>query len=411
MLTILLWAIALAVAIPLLTVSLECLAALSDKAGPPEPAATPSIAVLIPAHDEAGSIAATLKAARAQLAPTDRLVVVADNCSDATAAIARAHGAETVERHDAESRGKGFALAFGRDHLRAEPPSVVLVLDADTLPAPGAIRLIAAATARHNAALQGCYLIEGPSAEPRVAMSTLAFRLKNFVRQKGLQRVSGHALLQGSGMAFPWALFSSAPLATASLVEDLQLGVDLYLRGERVGFAEYARFTSAVSGVDGTVSQRTRWEHGSMASAPRHVGGMIGAALRGRLSAWPLALDLMVPPLGMLAILAAAAFLLLGMGALLGQAMGPLLFLTASLTLFGFSLGGVWHRWGRDLLPPSAIHRLALYLIWKLPILARFLVRRERRWVRTDREPINEDEQRIHPPNFHDAKDRLKAAE
>lgn len=400
MITILLWAVAVIVSIPLLTVSLECLAALTERSHPVAGPAPPRVAILVPAHDEASSIIPTLTAAKAEMAPDDRLVVIADNCSDDTAAIARDHGAEVIERHDPDRRGKGFALAFGRDHLRADPPGVVLVLDADTLPAPGAIRRIAAEAAQRNAALQGLYLIEGPSDDPRVAMSTLAFRLKNFVRQKGLQRLSGHALLQGSGMAFPWRIFSGAPLASGSLVEDLQLGVDLFLAGERVGFAEQCRFTSAISNLSGTLSQRTRWEHGSMASSPRNVLRLLAAALRGRWSGWPLALDQEVPPLGMVILLSGAALLLLATGGLFGLTMAPLTLLCTSLTLFALSLCGVWYRWGRDLLPASTFHRLALYLFWKLPLFARFLLHRERQWVRTVREPAGEAAPKNPPSQF-----------
>ncbi|MFX5714032.1 glycosyltransferase, partial [Acinetobacter baumannii] len=54
----------------------------------------PRIAVLVPAHNEAGGIAEVIAGIRAQLAQGDRVLVVADNCSDDTAAIARAAGAE-----------------------------------------------------------------------------------------------------------------------------------------------------------------------------------------------------------------------------------------------------------------------------------------------------------------------------
>ena len=75
----------------------------------------------------------------AQLEPGDRLLVVADNCTDHTAAVARAAGAEVLERRDAERRGKGYALAAGVDTLRAGPPDVVVIVDADCRPAAGAI--------------------------------------------------------------------------------------------------------------------------------------------------------------------------------------------------------------------------------------------------------------------------------
>ncbi len=54
------------------------------------------VAVLVPAHDEAAGIGATLRAIQAQLAPGDRVLVVADNCSDDTAALARSADAEVV---------------------------------------------------------------------------------------------------------------------------------------------------------------------------------------------------------------------------------------------------------------------------------------------------------------------------
>jgi len=75
------------------------------------------VAVLIPAHNEASLIASTLESIRPQLASSDRLIVVADNCSDDTAAIAAGAGAESIVRTDQTKRGKGFALDFGVHYL------------------------------------------------------------------------------------------------------------------------------------------------------------------------------------------------------------------------------------------------------------------------------------------------------
>ena len=91
----------------------------------------PAIGILMPAHDEAPVIASTLTAISPELRASDRLLVVADNCSDDTAAVAARHGAEVIERTDASRRGKGYALDFGVRHLAARPPDVVLVIDAD----------------------------------------------------------------------------------------------------------------------------------------------------------------------------------------------------------------------------------------------------------------------------------------
>ena len=79
------------------------------------------VAVLVPAHNEATLIASTLASIRPQLREGDQLLVVADNCTDQTANLARAAGAHVVERQDQQRRGKGYALDFGVQHLRQSP--------------------------------------------------------------------------------------------------------------------------------------------------------------------------------------------------------------------------------------------------------------------------------------------------
>src|SRR5690606_23836952 len=182
------------------------------------------VAILIPAHDEAAGIAATLAALSNGIPPGTRVLVVADNCSDETARLAREAGAESIERHDPEARGKGYALAFGRDHLaRAEGavPGVVLVLDADCRLLPGSVTALADAASRYGVPVQAINLIEADlSAPPMVQISSFAMLVKNLYRSRGMQRLGGAALLTGTGMAFPWKLFAGADLATGSIVED-----------------------------------------------------------------------------------------------------------------------------------------------------------------------------------------------
>src|SRR4051812_30963422 len=132
------------IAVPAAIVSLEIAAALpgrahSDTSVSPfagKTVARPSIAVLVPAHDEHDTISSSITALLGQLHRGDRLLVVADNCSDDTAALARQAGAEVIERHDLVRRGKGFALDFGVEHLARDPREIVVIVDADVKPAP-----------------------------------------------------------------------------------------------------------------------------------------------------------------------------------------------------------------------------------------------------------------------------------
>ena len=77
----------------------------------------PRMAVLVPAHNESCGLLPTLEDIKPQLRPCDRMLVIADNCTDDTAAVAAACGAEVIERRDAAKRGKGYALDFGLRHL------------------------------------------------------------------------------------------------------------------------------------------------------------------------------------------------------------------------------------------------------------------------------------------------------
>ena len=76
-------------------------------------------AIVVPAHNEEAGIAATVSNLKAVDYPKDRfsIIVVADNCSDETAARAEAAGAQVIVRHDQERRGKGYALAFAFERL------------------------------------------------------------------------------------------------------------------------------------------------------------------------------------------------------------------------------------------------------------------------------------------------------
>ena len=85
---------------------------------------SPSAVSSVPAHDEQAMIHSTIERLKSAAGGNARVLVVADNCTDDTAQIARRAGAEVIERSDAAHRGKGFALDFGRSHLAGNPPDL-----------------------------------------------------------------------------------------------------------------------------------------------------------------------------------------------------------------------------------------------------------------------------------------------
>ena len=85
----------------------------------------PSTAILIPANNEEKLIERIVGALAPQVRDIDTLLVVADNCDDETADIARAHGAIVIERREPQRRGKGYAIGYGIEYLRRVEPEVV----------------------------------------------------------------------------------------------------------------------------------------------------------------------------------------------------------------------------------------------------------------------------------------------
>ncbi len=385
------WLLALVIGVPLLVFTIELLVGLLPGSPPRSRAAVGNVAMLIPAHNESGGIAAMLDALR-QVAPQGtRILVVADNCSDETAAIARGLGAEVIERsHDSE-RGKGYALAFGRDHLAQSPagavPDVVIVLDADCRLSPGSIAALSAQALESGAPAQAINLISPDLAgPPLVQIGSFAMVVKNLYRSRGMQRMGGAALLTGTGMAFPWRLLANAKLATGALVEDLALGIELTREGHSPRLCPAAQVRSAPAAMGDAMAQRTRWEHGFLSTLKSLALPVLASGMR-RFSRAELllGLHLLVPPLALLLLLGGAMLPVLALLWGLGASVGPLLALALALggALLAALLG--WLGRGKEFLSAAALLRAPLYVLWKIPIYLKFLRNPETRWNRTRR--------------------------
>lgn len=345
--------------------------------------------VVIPAHDEEAVLGATLSRLRAALPNGAEIMVVADNCTDRTAAIARAADVRVTERHDPDRRGKGFALDHARQALATEPPEVVLVVDADcTIDEASLVALTENAAASGRAAQAINLLRPAPDGPPMVQVSTFAFMLKNVVRQRGLQRLAGRVHLTGTGMALPWAHFAAADLATSSIVEDIRLGFELAERGVAPALVEDAFIWSSPSTESGTLTQRRRWEGGFLDMARRTApGAMVRAARRLDPRGMAAALDLCVPPLALLGLVNVALLLLTaGLTALAGAAWWPVGAFALVLLAMALAVLVAWAREGRTFLPARALIRLPLYMLWKVPLYLG-LTRRgtPSEWLRTGR--------------------------
>jgi len=395
---IVIFAVSALLLVPVTVFCAECLAALLPRRKKPGCGSDrPRLAILIPAHNEEKVLRDTLASLIPQICVErgDRLIVIADNCTDSTAQIARDAGVEVLERFNTIQRGKGYALDHGLRHLEADAPSILLMMDADCHVHAGAVDALAEQVVRTGQPAQAVYLLERPTRPgPRDLVSALAFMVKNLVRPSGLRRMGGPCLLTGTGMAFPWEVISRAKLASGNIVEDMQLGLDLALAGHAPLFCEQARVTGKLPEQNAAATtQRTRWEHGHLQTLFTQVPRLIKGAFKHRkLSAFALALELCVPPLSLLVMMVLGATGLSILAAKFGASWMASQMLLSGLAVSMLCIFAAWAKFGRDQLPFTSLLAAPFYVAWKIPLYFAFIVKPQKEWVRTDRSDRNDDD-------------------
>lgn len=347
------------------------------------------IAVLIPAHNESINLLPTLRAVLSQGNEALRVVVVADNCTDDTAHIARLEGVEVIERTNAELRGKGYALDFGIQHLKACPPQVVIVLDADCIPDEGVLQTLADKAIKTSRPVQALYLMKnGEAPKLKAKIAEFAWLVKNHVRPRGMKRMGLPCQLTGSGMAFPWSLLQQVSLATGHIVEDMKLGMALAELGHPPLFCEYSMVSSVFpNNTEGVQSQRTRWEHGHLSMVLSDGFPKLWQGVLSRKKGLSfLALDLCIPPIALLVL---SVCVVQAIAALFWAATGimmPFVIGLVYLLLVTVSVILAWQRFGRQIVSGRELLMTPVYVLSKLPVYASFLFRRQAQWVRSKRD-------------------------
>ncbi len=344
---------------------------------------------MVPAHDEKKVISSTLKGIKSELGERDTLLVVADNCTDRTAEIARAAGAEVIERFDPMHQGKGYALDFGIAHLASDPPDVVVIVDADCHVAPGSIHRLAECATLHGRPAQAQDLLTLPrGASPLAAVSALAFLVRNHVRPSGLRQLGLPCHLMGTGMAFPWEQIRAAPPIGSHLAEDIQMGIELAFLGYPPIYCETAKITSAPPKRSAAArGQRKRWEHGHISTLLERAPKLIVCALiQRRLALLTMALDLVVPPLALLVTLLIVGTGLTVLWSSEGGSFLPFAVCASAFGLVAAAVSSAWLKYGRETLPARYLFLIPFYVAWKLPLYVSLLRRGpSHSWERAER--------------------------
>jgi cellulose synthase/poly-beta-1,6-N-acetylglucosamine synthase-like glycosyltransferase len=273
--------------------------------------------IIVPAHNEQALIERVVRSLL-QLTRTRvdfRVLVVADNCNDATATLARAAGAQVLERRHEQLRGKGYALEFAFQQSRETGwADAVLVVDADSEVSPNLLTACAARLDAGAHAVQVYYGVLDPRSSWRTRLMCIALSAFHKVRSRARERFGGSCGLRGNGWCVTHAVLQRVPFRAYSLAEDIEYGIELGLAGERVHYADEAEVAAEmVNDAASAGSQRQRWEHGRLQLIMSATATLLHTAVRQRsLVCLDLALDLLVLPLAyvalnVIALLASAA--------------------------------------------------------------------------------------------------------
>ncbi|MCA9612342.1 MAG: glycosyltransferase [Polyangiales bacterium] len=343
------------------------------------------LAVVVPAHDEEAGVADCVKSLASCDSPgfPVEILVVADNCSDGTAARAREAGATVLERHDTERRGKGYALELAFDTLFERFPDLdgVLVVDADTEVEANFFTAAARWFAAGADGVQARYLAKNPEASTRTAMMNLAFMAFCVLRPRGRSRLGLSVGISGNGFGLSRDALERVPYSSRSVVEDLEHHLHMVRAGLKMEFMDETCVRADFPvGDQGSDTQRARWEGGRMRMIREHAPALLREVVGGRPELVEPLLELLLLPLGSHVAL---------LGATMAVPFAPTqLYAAASLGMVGAHVATAMKVGGAGRTELGALARVPAYLLWKAKVLPKVLqaASREQEWVRTARD-------------------------
>lgn len=388
-----LWTLLVLTALPAILASLYLLilTLLSWRSKPPASSGSGiRFDVIVPAHDEAAGIGRTIASLKKLAWPTDdyRIVVVADNCTDDTAAIAAASGANVIERHDLQQRGKGYALNYAfAQSARDRWARAVVVVDADSEASSNLLSTIATRVASGAHAVQVHYDVLNPQASWRTRLMTIAMGAFHTVRSRAREHLGLSCGIRGNGWCVTHELLEKIPYRAFSLTEDIEYGIDIGIQGYRVFYCDEAQvYGEMVSTAKSAGSQRQRWEQGRFQLIRERTWPLLRLGLATpSLVCLDLAADLLVLPLSYLGLNIVALAIVAGLGGIAAPGLSVGLWIAAGCLacLCAYFLRG-WMLSGTGWRGLTTLLWVPAFIVWKVIVM--LTGGRAGEWMRTQRE-------------------------
>ncbi|MCC6189290.1 MAG: glycosyltransferase family 2 protein [Anaerolineales bacterium] len=268
--------------------------------------------IVIPAHDEASVIAATVEHLRQQDYPPELLAihVVADHCSDNTALLAQQAGAVAHERNEGPRTGKGDALAWLLRRVLDGSCDAVMVFDSDTRVEGSFLRVMNARLEAGAQVIQGQHIISNPEDGWFPALTRAMFLVDNRFQNLGRTNLGWSAKNMGDSICFRAEVLQKLGWGKG-LTEDYQMRQLLLMEGTKIIYEPAARgYGEAPRSWLQARAQRARWLRGTReASRPLARRLLLDGLKRRDLALIDGALQAYLPSFSTVTVISAALFL------------------------------------------------------------------------------------------------------
>lgn len=344
---------------------------------------------LVPAHNEHLLISSCVSSLVGLDYPATarRVIVVADNCDDDTATLARAAGAECLERTDLENPGKPHALAWALSQIQLSDWDAAVIIDADTVVDSDFASSLDQYAPLKEIVVQANFLVRNEAESWLTRLGGVLSRCRYEVSYPLKERARINCPMTGNGMCIGAGVLEREGWKAFSITEDSELYVLYTVAGVRIRHGARASLRSQeVSSMSQGVTQRRRWLAGRLWVVRRYWREIVASRAIG----WHQKLDLLVELLlsspvlhGLLAVLVAGAALAFLSGP-------PALWLAglALLSIIGTVLTTLIVLWRHPEPWPTlvAFLHLPVYAVWRvLLFLGTILTIGDKRWKRTAR--------------------------
>jgi len=260
-------------------------------------------AIVLHTHNKEKAISGSLYSMSGFVYPKNMydLIVVADNCTDNSAQVARSLGAIVLERTDTKKRGKGYALKWAFDQILQwdKQYEAIIIFDSDSYVSGNYLEVMNYYLEKGSEVIQGSDLPIQKSGEWNSQAAGFGFILDRHLKPMGKKVLGFDMRFYGSGVCISIDILHRLPELIWSLKKEVEFGLRLLLDGVKIDFApEACVWTQKTSNLKNGDPEFKQWKVDGYTTIRKYAPKLLVASIRKRSFRYlDTLIDLITPPL------------------------------------------------------------------------------------------------------------------